>query len=283
MTATRVRVLTLNLWQEQGPWRERLALCEQRIAALEPDVVCLQEVREVSGDEPSAKGPIPNQARTLAAALGMSTCVFHPAQRWGGGDEGIAVLSRHAARDSAMVALPYDEGTSRRVCVGVEVELAAAGLSAASESAWFFSTHLAWRPEHGALRERQVQAVHRFVQQQRRGEQVAVLCGDFNAGPDADEMRYLRGLTSIDGERAYYQDAFAVCNPGAAGLTWSADNPYTEQLGFLPGQRLDYIYVSAEQPSGAGRIERCRVVLVEPDARGTRCSDHYGVLAEVRL
>ena len=26
MTATRVRVLTLNLWQEQGPWRERLAL-----------------------------------------------------------------------------------------------------------------------------------------------------------------------------------------------------------------------------------------------------------------
>ena len=40
----RLRVVTLNIWNRQGPWRERLPLIRDGLAALAPDVVGLQEV-----------------------------------------------------------------------------------------------------------------------------------------------------------------------------------------------------------------------------------------------
>ena len=36
-----MRVLTLNLWQEQGPWAERLDLVAERLPSLDADVICL--------------------------------------------------------------------------------------------------------------------------------------------------------------------------------------------------------------------------------------------------
>ena len=35
-----------------------------------------------------------------------------------------------------------------------------------------------------------------------------ILCGDFNATPDSDEMRFLRGLTTLGGRRTHFQDAW---------------------------------------------------------------------------
>ena len=62
-----MRLLTLNIWQEQGPWRRRLEVAAAQIAAIAPDVVCLQEVRQ-RGDE------ILNQATWLAGQLGGAEC-----------------------------------------------------------------------------------------------------------------------------------------------------------------------------------------------------------------
>lgn len=265
----RARVLTLNIWQQQGPHQARIELCKERLAALGADVICLQEVRQLPGE-------IPNQAATLADALGMDH-VYETAQPWGGGDEGLAILSRHPIEEHGARELPHDTGRdrTRRVCLGARVGLPGG-------AAWFFTTHLAFRLEDGALRERQVVEADRFARE-LAGELPAVLCGDFNAPPEADEIRYLRGLTSLQGKRTYYQDAFASCNPGVAGHTWTRDNPYTAQLGWFPSRRLDYIFVAAERSSGVCRIQDCRIVCTEPDLRGVLCSDHYGLLAEVDL
>ena len=59
---TVLRVLTLNLWGEQGPVARRMEVCAAGLKAIAPDVVALQEVREV-------EGKLPNQAATLAAGL----------------------------------------------------------------------------------------------------------------------------------------------------------------------------------------------------------------------
>src|SRR5262245_11813894 len=40
----RLRVLTLNIWNRQGPWEERVRLIREGLVALDPDVVGLQEV-----------------------------------------------------------------------------------------------------------------------------------------------------------------------------------------------------------------------------------------------
>jgi endonuclease/exonuclease/phosphatase family metal-dependent hydrolase len=261
-----IRVLTLNIWQEQGPWEQRLELLSARLAQLAPDVVCLQEVRQVAGR-------IPNQAETLASRLDLAW-TFEIAQPWGGGEEGLAILSRLPIAERDACELPYTDGRSRRVCLG-------AALRAERGTFWVFTTHLAWRLADGALREQQVLAVDRFVQA-HTGKAATILTGDFNATPDADELRYLRGLTSLEGGRTYYQDAFALRNPGAPGHTWCSENPYTAALGWLErDRRLDYILVTPMTREGAGAIRTCRVVCTEPDERGVWCSDHYGVLAEI--
>ena len=81
-----LRFLTLNLWGENGPWESRLALVAEKLDSLLPDVVALQEVREVPGR-------VTNQAEMLARHRGWHH-VFAPSTEWGGGTEGLAVISR---------------------------------------------------------------------------------------------------------------------------------------------------------------------------------------------
>jgi len=264
-----LRIVTINIWQEQGPWQQRMAVLARRLEDLQPDVVCMQEVREV-------EGKVPNQAGTLARDLGMSF-TFEVAQGWGGGDEGVAIMSRHPILQRDFTELPFTEGRSRRVCLGAALDVPGAG------ETWIFTTHLAYRLTDGLLRERQVLEADRFVQR-RRNQNAAVWTGDFNAVPDADEMRFLRGRVTLDGRRTYYQDAFARCNPGVPGYTWARENPYTDKLAWLePDRRLDYILVTPMTGKGVGVIRSCRVVLSEPDTAGVHCSDHYGLLAEVEV
>ena len=263
-----VRVVTINIWQQQGPHRRRIELLCRRLRRLNPDAVVMQEVREVPDS-------LDNQAHTVARALGMHW-TYAPSCHWGGGSEGVAVLSRWPLERRRVGGLPCWEGRTPRVCLGARVVTDEGPL-------WLFTTHLAYRLGDGLLREEQVVAVDELVRG-RDEDEAAVLAGDFNSRPDADEMRYLRGLTTLSGRRTVYQDAFALHNPGAAGHTWSADNPYTEPLAWLElNRRLDYIYVSPRRSDGRAVVEACRVVLRRPDAVGTRCSDHYGVMADIRV
>src|SRR5262249_51174498 len=112
-------------------------------------------------------------------------------------------------------------------------------LSATAETPYgpvgLFTTHLNYRLTDGQKREDQIVAAERIVA--AHAARVKIWGGDFNATPDADEIRWLRGLRSIhvDGRprRAYYQDAFMLRNPGEAGFTWSAANPHTGAMAWL--------------------------------------------------
>jgi endonuclease/exonuclease/phosphatase family metal-dependent hydrolase len=142
---------------------------------------------------------------------------------------------------------------------------------------------LNWKFEEGHVREVQVKdIVSRIAAIAPPGALPAILVGDFNAEPDSDEIRYLRGLTSLgSGARVYFQDAFAVAGDGSAGVTYARRNPFAAVLR-EPDRRIDYIFVH-------GRDERRRC---EPlDARvcfdqpfdGTFPSDHFGVVATLGI
>jgi endonuclease/exonuclease/phosphatase family metal-dependent hydrolase len=142
-----------------------------------------------------------------------------------------------------------------------------------------FSTHLSWQLHDAARREREVQALVRFVAE--RTDPAApvgpVVAGDFNAEPDSTVIRYLSGLATLDGASTYLQDAWRLAGDGGPGLTWSNANPHAA-LDREPERRLDYIFSGFHGRDGGGRPVECRVVADTPVA-GVWPSDHFGVLA----
>lgn len=264
-----LRVLTLNLWGAEAPLERRMALVVAAIRELQPDVVALQEVQDRSPE-------VPNQALTLAKATGLFP-VFAPAVAFRGGHEGVAVLSRLPVREHVATPLPHATADEARILLSVAVDTGGA------VPTWVHTTHLNYRLHHGKEREDQVMAVADVVA--ARAESVPqIVLGDFNARPEADEIRWLCGLTTLGGRRVFFQDAWACLHPGDAGWTWASANQQTAPLGFLqPNRRLDYVFVTAARRDGRGRILECEIVANHPDADGVFASDHFGVLAEVQL
>ena len=56
-------------------------------------------------------------------------------------------------------------------------------------------------------------------------EMPPVLCGDFNADPVSDVIRFLTGNAAVKERSTYFQDAWGVVH-GTGGVTWDpAGNP----------------------------------------------------------
>ena len=263
-----LRCLTLNLWGAEPPLAERMAVVEEGLRDYQPDVVGLQEVREIPGQ-------LPNQAATLAQAMGFQH-VFATATPFGGGNEGLAILSRFPIAEHEVLELPHAEPNERRILLSARIENGSGG-------AWIHTTHLNYRLTHGLQREEQVRAIEGRLSV-RTSDAPQILMGDFNARPDADEIRFLRGLTTLDGRRAYFQDAWQRLHPDEIGWTWARANPYTAKLAFLePDRRLDYIFVTPQRGDGRGTIHSCLIVFDKPSADSVFASDHFGLLAEIQM
>jgi endonuclease/exonuclease/phosphatase family metal-dependent hydrolase len=265
-----LRVVTLNMWGEQPPLDERMALIEAGIRELRPDVVALQEVRQI-------EGKLPNQAQTLGERCGYRW-VYAKGTSWGGGDEGVAVLSRHAIGEYESMVLPASTPEETRVVLMARID-------APQGSVRVYTTHLNYRLTHGLLREQQVVAIDDFVKA-HASEAPQILTGDFNATPEHDEIRFLRGLHTMAGRRVFYQDAYARRHPveTEAGFTWSRRNPFTERLRWLErDRRIDYIFVTPIARDGRGVVHECQIVYDRPDAHGNYASDHFGVMADIQI
>jgi endonuclease/exonuclease/phosphatase family metal-dependent hydrolase len=257
-----LRVATLNLWGENGPHERRLAL---GVA-----VLALQEVREVPGR-------LPNQAETLARRFGFHAA-FSPATAWGGGVEGLGFVSRLPVRETAVERLPHATETEGRIVFSACLETARGSL-------WIHTAHLSYRLHEGREREEQVVAIDGHVAARaKRTELPQILTGDFNTTPDADEMRWLRGATTLGGRRTFYQDAWATVHGDAPGVTWARENPYRAKMNWLPAERrIDYIFVSAARRDGRGTVRDARLCFDQPDAGGVFPSDHRGLWSDIQI
>jgi endonuclease/exonuclease/phosphatase family metal-dependent hydrolase len=274
LPAGSARFVTLNLWGENGPWDERLDLAAAELAGLDPDVVALQEVRDVPGR-------VANQAARLAEARGWHHR-FAPTTAWGGGHEGLAVISRFPIGAHEFRVLPHSTETEGRGVLSVRLDGAAGGV-------WVHTTHLSYRLNEGVKREEQIAVLDAVVAAHDDGRGTPqLLMGDFNAAPEHDEIRWLVGQHTIGGRRVAYQDAWAVAGDGSAGLTWARSNDYTASMHWLrQDRRLDYIFVTAMRRDRRGTIHHARLALDRPAkaAGGGRlfASDHYAVVADVQL
>jgi endonuclease/exonuclease/phosphatase family metal-dependent hydrolase len=272
LRARTLRFLTLNLWGENGPWESRLALVAEKLKSLLPDVVALQEVREVPGR-------IVNQAELLARHCGWNH-VFAPSTAWGGGHEGLAVISRFPIGAFDARSLPHSLENEGRIVLSARVD-------SDFGEVWVHTTHLSYRENEGHKREDQILIVDEVVAA-HRGDNPQVLMGDFNAVPHSDEMRWMTGLTTLAGRRVYYQDAWEMMHPGLPGYTWASANHFSERMYWLrTDRRLDYIFVTPVRRDRRGTLHSARLMfdepMVMPSGERLFASDHFGVVAEVQF
>jgi endonuclease/exonuclease/phosphatase family metal-dependent hydrolase len=265
-----IRILTLNIWNRLGPWEERLVAIREVLEAESPDVVGLQEVIT------TPHGDSLDQSKAVGAGLGYE--VAYGRSHGEGFSFGNAVLSRWPIVRSEVTILPGGEGSEPRSLLFAEIASPAGRLP-------FFVTHLAWRFHEGAVRQGQVRAIADTVAATVAGISPpplpAVLVGDFNADPDADEIRYLKGLTALGQPRCvYFADAFAVAGDGSAGATFSKANPFAATLR-EPDRRIDYVFVQRFNDDVRGEPIAASVSFNRP-VNGVFPSDHFGVSATLR-
>ena len=265
------RVATLNIWNRQGPWAERLALIRAGIAALDLDVIALQEVLAYTG--------LPSQADEIAAGLGWHV---HSVPAWnigGGLTFGNAILSPHPLVDRASLPLPAPDGLDSRTVAFARVELPHGPMPV-------FATHLTHQAYMGHARCAQVRALVDHVAELApiaANGPPPVLLGDFNADPDSDEMRFLRGLTALGGTSVYYSDCWLTTAGNVAGAgpgyTYDRRNPYAVRSR-EPSRRIDYCYVRGPDRHLRGEPLSARVIFDEP-THGIWPSDHFGLVADI--
>jgi endonuclease/exonuclease/phosphatase family metal-dependent hydrolase len=262
-----LRVATLNIWNRFGPWEERLVAIRTGVEALAPDLLGLQEALRLGPSE----GDGLDQAEVIARGFGYHIAYARAhVRRWYGN----AVLSRWPILRSGGFDLPCGDSDERRSLLFAEID-SPYGLIP------FFVTHLNWKFEDGHVREAQVREIVARVESLATDSFPAVLVGDFNAEPDSDEIRYLRGLTSLgEKRRVYFQDAFAVAGDGSAGITFARRNPFAGALR-EPDRRIDYVFVRGRDERFRGEPLEARVCF-DIEVGGTLPSDHFGVIATLR-
>lgn len=262
------RVSTLNLWNTYGPWEQRKPVLVQQLKELAPDIIGLQEVFCGPANDPTAE----NQLVLLANALGYHAA-FSAAYAEANGHTGNAILSRWPIVASEGVALP-DGGKGEPRCV------AYASIDAPFARIPFFSTHLNYKLHDGQTRVEQVRALHEYVVRASAGASFpAILVGDFNAEPESDEVRYLRGYAGLSGPSVYYADCFGVAGQGP-GVTFSKDNSFAESWR-EPERRIDYIFV--REPDHARGEPVLATRCFDTALNGVFATDHYGVVATIRI
>lgn len=256
------RVATFNIWNRFGPWEERLVAIRAGLGHLAPDVIGLQEVLRHEGFD---------QASLVSEGLGYEIA-------WGKASEnhgypfGNAVLSKWPILRSETIPLPNGGTDETRSLVFTE-------LASPFGKIPFFCTHLNWKFHHGHVRQLQVRAVADAVARLAPLEGFPpIVVGDFNAEPDSDEIRFLRGLTGLGGECVYFADAFGVAGEGV-GTTFSKRNAFAGMLR-EPERRIDYVFVRGPDDAQRGEPRDARVCFDEP-YEGVFPSDHFGVVATI--
>ena len=251
---TDVRVATLNLWGRRGPWPDRLELVRAELRRLSPRLVGLQEVMR---DETC-------QAAEIAEGLGYEV-VYAPATEFDEGTMGNALLSDLPVLEHRVLVLPTEPGIETRALL-----YALVGAPDGGELP-IFVTHLDWQPDRGAARLAQVRFIAERAAELAPDGRPPVLMGDFNAGPETEEIRHLRepsgpGLT----------DAWLHAGDGSAGETFSPVNAYARRAG-VSSRRIDYVFTGGDATP----------VRAEPAFRTPRGdvwpSDHFGLVSDLTV
>jgi endonuclease/exonuclease/phosphatase family metal-dependent hydrolase len=247
-------VATLNLRNIADRWPERLPLLLADMAALQPDLLGLQEcVFAVEQDR-------------LLGAAGVGRYASY--RGWAGRPEyGNAVLvkSPPAAAAPAPAAIERLELGRNRSALRASVAVPGA------EEIAFVVTHLHHVPADDHAREEQALALIAWLDD-RQAPGGTIVVGDFNAEPVEPTYRIMR--------EAGFRSAYLEANGDEPAVTWPSgiQAPGMDTDG-EPGC-LDYIWLRGRLRATACRLAFDRPAVGDPTLYP---SDHLGLVARVKV
>ena len=242
-------VATLNLRNVADRWPERLPLLLEDMAAIQPDLLGVQECVFAIG-----------QDRVLGAA---GAGRYEIERGWAG---------RPEYGNSVLVRSPLQPGLPERLDLGMSrsalrVPIAMPG---GSEVA-FVVTHLHHIPADEAGREGQARALVAWLAE-RPAPGGTIVVGDFNAEPVEATYQVM-----VD---AGFRSAYREANGTEPDVTWPSgiQAPGMDVDGD-PGC-LDYIWLSGELHAQTSRLAWDRPAVGDPSLYP---SDHLGLVARIRV
>ena len=262
--ASTMRVATWNVWGRLGDWEQRQVAIEDTLVEAAPDLVCLVE---------SWSTPDGTQPERIAGRLGFDHHFFEGDWQQDGWTAGTGLVSRWpiTERERRLLRDERGGGAGEAVYALIDGERGPIQLCIAT---------LDYPLGGSAVRQGQVRQLAAFVDEVTRRRHPTVLCGDFNAGPDSDEIRMLTGKAATPVEGLVFYDGWEIAGDGTPGYTWSNTNPLAA-VGRYPERRFDYVFAAWPRLGAAGHPTTCRLLGVVP-ADQPQLSDHYGVIADLR-
>jgi endonuclease/exonuclease/phosphatase family metal-dependent hydrolase len=245
----RVHVATLNIRNLADRWFERLPLLLADMAALQPDLLGLQEVVYVM------------QQDRLIGAAGEGR--YDAVRGWAGRPEyGNSLLVREPleATDTDRLDLAWNRSAIRSTI----------GLASGS-SVLVVVTHLHHLGPDEGIRDEQATSILAWLEGAPSTD-ATILMGDFNADPAEPAPLRLQA--------AGFRSAYATANGSEPAVTWPSGLKAPAMDTDGEPECLDYIWVR-----GAARVDSARLVFDRPDPedRTLYPSDHLGIAAQLEI
>jgi len=246
----RLLVATLNIRNLADRWAERLPLLLADMAALQPDVLGMQEV------------VYPLQQDRLIGAGGEGR--YESFRAWAGRPEyGNAMLVREPFAGSV--------GDTERLELGLNRSALRLVLPVGGARVLLAVTHLHHVPDDEAIRDDQARQLLEWLDAAPTTD-AQVVVGDFNAEPEEPAIGRIRD--------AGFRSSYAEANGADPDVTWPSglQAPGMDTDGD-PGC-LDYIWIRGAARAASARLAWDRPAIGDPTLYP---SDHIGLIAELAI